>query len=917
MNRALPVALALAVMGGQALPEQIAVRSGEHAAFSRLVLEPQAATGWTLGRIGRGYELRLDRPGVTFDLSQVFDLIPQTRIAAVTAGSTEGSVALGLSCDCSVTAFETAAGVIVVDVADAAPDPASPFEARLDATGTVPVTASDPQNAAPAARTRETPDPAGASAVPDSLVLLRRAADAPPRIPYLDAFWTDPPTDAAGGGGPTTPTGQGALAMSEAPVAPLPPALESNDRTATPTRDQADLPATVMSPPQTVQETDVSDAHPDATEDHAIAPQQAPDGSAPSGAAGRALLPDPRVLIAERDLLVQLSRAASQGLIVASRSGKGPPDGVADSKPYAPDAASQTGAGPTGAEASMPKFAPADHLAVRAETSIDRVIIGGGPAPQMTSAGRQCPPPDAVDVASWGKPEAAAAQIADLRRPLVGEFDQPDGAAAAALARLYLYLGFGAEAAATLDALGVADGDAPYLRDLAAIMDDAPVKPDGPLADMTDCETHAALWSVLSHRSLSGSDPVAYGAVVQGFSALPIHLRQHLGPRLARLFIAQGKPDVARSIRNAIARADVDHGETLKVIDADLELSRGNRAAAETLLDGVVARGSLDAPAALRDAIRSRLDDRRPVDGRMAEAAIAYGFELGTTPLGRELQTLAVLALASDGRFSEAFDELARLGAPSEAEARPGTRDALVGMLIDSSDDPAFLDILFRHRATFAAGAEDPGIRVRAARRMLAAGLPAEAERLLAALSPQDDEARLLRARAALADDRAADVPGLLDGMEDDESLSLRAEAEARRGRHRVASALYGALGDSARSGREAWRAGDLAGAAETGSDPVRAALQILGTDMPASPGTASVSAGAAADIPASAARQMRPVLPEDAPLSGARAMVEDSKQARQAITDLLAALAAPDERTPGSPDARQAGPGPAAEPTQ
>ena len=122
MNCGPTFALVLAVAAGPALAEEITVRSGEHAGFSRLVLAPQTETGWTLGRIGRGYELRLDRPGVTFDLTRVFDLIPQTRIAAITPGSTQGSVAVGLSCDCRVTAFETAAGVIVVDVADGAPD---------------------------------------------------------------------------------------------------------------------------------------------------------------------------------------------------------------------------------------------------------------------------------------------------------------------------------------------------------------------------------------------------------------------------------------------------------------------------------------------------------------------------------------------------------------------------------------------------------------------------------------------------------------------------------------------------------------------------------------------------------------------------------------------------------------------------
>ncbi len=89
------------------------------------------------------------------------------------------------------------------------------------------------------------------------------------------------------------------------------------------------------------------------TEDHAAAPPDAPEDSAPSGLAGRALLPDPRVLMAERDLLVQLSRAASQGLIVPSRSGKGSAATPPGSGTDAPDAASHGAAVPTGIEAPV------------------------------------------------------------------------------------------------------------------------------------------------------------------------------------------------------------------------------------------------------------------------------------------------------------------------------------------------------------------------------------------------------------------------------------------------------------------------------------------------------------------------------------------------------------------------------------
>ena len=57
------IALAELLSAGPAFAREIAVRSGEHATFTRIVVEPGEAAPWKFGRAGTGYELRLAQPG--------------------------------------------------------------------------------------------------------------------------------------------------------------------------------------------------------------------------------------------------------------------------------------------------------------------------------------------------------------------------------------------------------------------------------------------------------------------------------------------------------------------------------------------------------------------------------------------------------------------------------------------------------------------------------------------------------------------------------------------------------------------------------------------------------------------------------------------------------------------------------------
>lgn len=116
--------------------ETARVISGEHADFTRLVVELPQAEDWTVGRTPMGYAFAprgLSRPG--YDLSRVWDRIPRTRLQALRADPETGALHLTLACPCHVFPFEYRPGMVVLDIKDGPPPAGSVFEAAFSRLG--------------------------------------------------------------------------------------------------------------------------------------------------------------------------------------------------------------------------------------------------------------------------------------------------------------------------------------------------------------------------------------------------------------------------------------------------------------------------------------------------------------------------------------------------------------------------------------------------------------------------------------------------------------------------------------------------------------------------------------------------------------------------------------------------------------
>lgn len=111
-------ALLLILWGGAAAAQDVAVRSGEHDGFTRLVLSTPAGTPWELVPTAEGYEIALP-PSLGYDLSEAFARIGRDRVAdLVPAGP--GALRLDLGCDCHAVTFLDGPS-LVIDVTDGPP----------------------------------------------------------------------------------------------------------------------------------------------------------------------------------------------------------------------------------------------------------------------------------------------------------------------------------------------------------------------------------------------------------------------------------------------------------------------------------------------------------------------------------------------------------------------------------------------------------------------------------------------------------------------------------------------------------------------------------------------------------------------------------------------------------------------------
>ncbi len=602
-----------------ALAQPVALTSGEHDGFTRLVADFGHPVDWRIGRTEDGYALMIEGAQPSYDLRQVFDIIGKTRLAAIWAEPETGALRIGIACACHMLPFEFRPGIVVMDLKDGPPKKGSSFELTL--AGVV----------AGTLKTRQPPRPRS------------RPADLTPPYRWIGT----------------------ALIEEKSTGATLPfpenPAME-----------------------------DLRDT-----------------------------------------LLRQLSRGAAAGVVDLHLPEKPPQE------PIVPFPSAQIRIG----DAGTLEAAPADTLA---------------------ADGTGCIAEDRLTIETWGQDGPAAGQFASAMAGMTGEFDRPEPEAIQKAVRFQLFLGFGLEARQTLLAFSEPLPDAPLWRSLAYILD-AELDPAPFFRGQTACDGAAALWAMLSDPAPKPGDAVNSTAIRRSFSALPAHLRRHLGPALAERFLTLGDGEAARAIRDAILRAPGDPGAEVTRLEAEMSLSAGDPAEAETQIAPLVTSAGPDSAEALSTYVKARVAQLLPVTPEVVTALEAFQAESAGSQSAPVLAEALILARAASGDFAAAFAELPE---------SPQTEASIWALLLRLGNDDAFLAEAIRPPEMLPP--LRPDLSKGIAERLLGLGFGDPALLWLQRLDPSDPR-RLAEAYLLLRDGRSA--LSALAGRSAPEDLRLKAKA--------------------------------------------------------------------------------------------------------------------------------------------
>lgn len=495
------------------------------------------------------------------------------------------------------------------------------------------------------------------------------------------------------------------------------------------------------------------------------------------------LPPDPSLQPLRETLMRQLAQGATQGVVEMADI---PPDNGLPATDF-----------------------PATHIRI-GETRNNISDRLGSQDRAIGATGTACTQDALLDIASWGSAETPVTdQIAELRRSLSGEFDRTNPETVEKAVKLYLYLGFGAEARQLADAFDLASEGGAVWRALGSLLDDHPDQ-EHVFAGQAACEGPSALWSFLADDNLVKGDPVNEGAIRLAFTALPLHLRELLGLKLSERFLAIGNENAARALGDSISRATGAAGHEAKLMEAELNLHRGDADLAEDLAGEVLQDPGQDHMQALVAQIEARVAQKRPIaaDTVVELEAFLRGTE-GTTQEAR-LREILMLAQASSGDFNSAFQTL-----PEFPQQKATLWDLLATLATD--------DVFLTHAVL---GAETPppqipdAIATALTRRLAGLGLGTPAKQWLNTVQSPDPQ---LAAEIALLGHDAPAVLSNLPAKDDNTTFAMRLQALETLGDFPMQAELTAKSGDLSAAAIALAKAGDWQGLAKAEPSPWQA----------------------------------------------------------------------------------------------
>jgi len=580
------------------------------------------------------------------------------------------------------------------------------------------------------------------------------------------------------------------------------------------------------------------------------------DLTRPFGAdAESAITRQQRLVEVEDEILQQVARATTQGLLIPSLT---PPVLPSDT----PEPATK--------EAPMPPTPMVHPPSAMAHTSLSR---SDGHGEKLTANGATCLPDATFDLATWAGDEGFALGLGRHRASLAEEFDRIPPDRLRALAQFYIAHGFGAEAKATLADLPAPGPDDAILLSLARIVDTGHDMRGSPLSGQADCDTAAALWSTLATDALPSATRPNGPAVLRTLNALPQPLRDHVGVLLAERLLSADQTELSKSVLRVVKRADTDPDDRQPLVEGRIALDEGDVEAGRATLASAASQDREPSPEALIALVEHDLAQARPVPAETAELIGAYVFQYRTAPIAKDLRRVEILARASAGQFDPAFRLLEEADRRDLiGDAGPAVRNRVIDALVATADDATFLRLGLQ-QADHHGKDLDPKTALPLGTRFLDLGFPDVATQVLTTQDTMETEPyRLVLARAALSAGFPVRAEATLSGLGGKEATALTARARARAGNHAAAAETYATVSMVAESDRQSWLSGDWPRLTATEDALIASAARLMTSDP----------------ITDQQMERAEPNASEEGVLARNRQLLKESDDARETLAALL-----------------------------
>lgn len=419
--------------------------------------------------------------------------------------------------------------------------------------------------------------------------------------------------------------------------------------------------------------------------------------------------PNPRLAEAAEIMAEQLARAAASGLLDAALEEFPSIDELVEASPPAPietdDLPSPPPPPPPIEEAPFPE----GPLPIRTETGLDpRLEVDlSDTDPQEENACSGMP----LNARDWSDSDHIEVGLGALRLELFDERDALVDDAAIRLARHYLAYGFGAEATYWLTQVTAPSEDLLHIATLVDGGESAPF----PIVDTPeDCSDGELLWRYLAGSVTADLTQDDTATLQRAYSDLPRGLRDHMGPRLARLLSADGHHSTARNIRDTLHRGGRMDEVALRILDLDLRIAP-NATLEQTrdiLTEALRDDGGDPVTIMTQSLAFDRTNGQRADPSRLV-AADGLMRETGQGPETDDLWREVLLGHAGLGQIEEALN---RLGDPvRSAEARAAALTDLIADRVAVNDTAALVILAYTYGRNWRPeGSEAGRIQVRA-----------------------------------------------------------------------------------------------------------------------------------------------------------------------------------------------------------